>query len=89
MSVPELNTAQYALTVAEAARLAGISVRRARLYRQIEILEPMTIDGKHAVTRASLERLIAERCRVAAARKSSRRAAKRGYSALRLVVDNS
>jgi hypothetical protein len=88
-----------AYLVDEAARIVGKSATWIRKKRAIGALEPATIDGRSAVTAASLHALIARRA-ARERRLSSPQAAPVGFSQarhrshdsrpthLRLVIDN-
>lgn len=71
----------YAVTVNEAARVAGRSVSWIRAKRNFGPLEPAIVEGRQGVTLESLAELV-EQCR------QHRRAKTRRHTKLRLVVDN-
>lgn len=69
-----------AVTIAEAAEIAGRSVSWVRSHRTFGPLAPCEIDGRQAVSLESLSRFLRER--------ASAKAPKTTAPHLRLVVDN-
>ncbi|MEQ8445536.1 MAG: hypothetical protein RIB57_06585 [Pelagibacterium sp.] len=73
-------TEDRAVTIAEAAKIAGRSTSWIRSNRNFGPLIPMELDGRHAVSLDSLKRLLNKQAR--------EKLAVRTGSHLRLVIDN-
>lgn len=86
----KLQSNTPALLIADAAAMLGVSPSAVREWRRNQALDAADLNGRQAVTAASVQELageLAARRAVAQRRREQRRRSKRPH--LRLVVDNS